>query len=110
MSAGGRRGTRCALLRSTQAGGEAPSRPARLRKAQSRRLRVQRLREGRGKGHADLGGSHEARGEECSVPEVKLFGGEILRRGDDFGGDLQFQQKSLRQCQLTSSPSPIWEP
>lgn len=49
-------------------------------------------------------------GEECSVPEVKPSGGKILRRGvDDFGGDLQFQQKSLRQCQLSSSPSPIWE-
>lgn len=34
-------------------------------------------------------------GEECSVPEVKPSGGKILRRGrDDFGGDLQFQQKS----------------
>lgn len=48
MSAGGRRGTRCALLRSTRAGGEAPSGPAQLRKARSRRLCVQRLREGRG--------------------------------------------------------------
>lgn len=65
---------------------------------------------GTGVGHADLGGSYEAEGEECLVPEVKSSGGEILRRGDDFGGDLQFQQKSLRQCQLTSSPSPIWEP
>lgn len=56
-------------------------------------------------------GPHTSEGEECSVPEVKPSGGKTLRRGvGDFGGDLQFQQKSLRQCQLTSSPSPIWEP
>lgn len=36
---------------------------------------------GTGVGHADLGGSHEAGGEECLVPEVKSSGGEILRRG-----------------------------
>lgn len=64
-----------------QPGGlDAPAGPARLRKAPSRRLCIQRLREGLG--HADLGGSHEAGvGEECSVPEVKPSGGKILRRG-----------------------------
>lgn len=56
---GGSRGTTCASLRSTRAGGEAPSSPARLRKARSRRLCIQR--EGHGS-HADLAGSHEAGG------------------------------------------------
>lgn len=67
---------------------------------------------GRDRGAAQTSEGATKRGEEeCSVPEVKPSGGKILRGGgDDFGGDLQFQQKSLRQCQLTSSSSPIWEP
>lgn len=82
MSAGGRRGTTCALLRSTRAGGEAPSGPARLRKAPSRGCASSACGRDRGATQTSEGATKPGRGGVFSL------GGKAIRWQDSKAGGM----------------------